>query len=89
MLSWLGIKKANSAGRPFFAGVEKSTVFLILLISLAVLNSVRWILKFLIPTSFFNDPIVSVLPSVIGILSAIVFVFLVERLISDESNPAE
>ncbi len=41
MLSWLGIKKANSAGRPFFAGVEKSTVFLILLISLAVLNSVR------------------------------------------------
>ncbi|WP_410503004.1 hypothetical protein RIF24_07065 [Exiguobacterium acetylicum] len=89
MLAWLGMKKANSAGRPFFAGVEKSMVFLILLISLAILNGVRWVLKFLIPTSFFNDPIVSMLPGVVGVLSAIVFVFLVERLISDESSPSE
>ncbi|WP_214855868.1 MULTISPECIES: hypothetical protein [unclassified Exiguobacterium] len=40
----------------------------------------------LIPTAFFSDPIVSVLPGVLGVLTAVVFVLLVERSLQDKSS---
>lgn len=89
MLTWLGVKADKKAERQFFAGVEKKTIFLVLLLSLAILNGVKWGMTALIPTAFFSDSIVSALPGVFGVLITIVFVLLVERQVSDESNPSE
>ncbi|WP_214857395.1 hypothetical protein [Exiguobacterium sp. s191] len=86
MLTWLGMRTDKKAERQFFAGVEKKTIFLILLLSLAILKGVKWGMTVLIPTAFFSDPIVSVLPGVLGVLTAVVFVLLVERSLQDKSS---
>ncbi|MDQ6466476.1 hypothetical protein RCC94_03200 [Exiguobacterium acetylicum] len=86
MLTWLGVKADKKAERQFFAGVEKKTIFLILLLALAILKGVKWGMTVLIPTAFFSDPIVSVLPGVLGVLTAVVFVLLVERFLQDKSS---
>lgn len=56
MLTWLGMRTDKKAGRQFFTGVEKKTIFLILLLSLAILKGVKWGMTALIPTAFFSDP---------------------------------
>lgn len=86
MLTWLGMRTDKKAGRKFFTGVEKKTIFLILLLSLVILKGVKWGVTALIPTAFFSDPIVSVLPGVLGVLTAVVFVLLVERSLQDKSS---
>ncbi len=86
MLTWLGMRTDKKVGRQFFTGVEKKTIFLILLLSLVILKGVKWGMTALIPTAFFSDPIVSVLPGVLGVLTAVVFVLLVERSLQDKSS---
>jgi len=89
MLTWLGLKNDQNSERQFFAGVEKKTIFLILLLALMILNGVKWVMTELIPTAFFSDSVVSVLPGIVGVLAAIIFVFLIERLMSDASTGSE
>ena len=89
VLTWLGLKNDQKSERQFFAGVKKKTIFLILLLALTILNGVKWVMSELIPTAFFSDPVVSVLPGIVGMLAAIIFVFLFERRMSDESTGSE
>lgn len=42
MVTWLGMKTDKKAERQFFAGVEKKTIFLVLLLSFAILKGVKW-----------------------------------------------
>ena len=85
MLTWLGLKNDQKSERQFFAGVEKKTIFLIVLLAITILNGVKWGMTALIPTAFFSDPIVSVLPGMLGVLTAVVFVLLAERFMQDKS----
>ncbi|UKS57352.1 hypothetical protein [Exiguobacterium acetylicum] len=86
VLTWLGLKNDQKSERQFFAGVKKKTIFLILLLALTILNGVKWVMSELIPTAFFSDPVVSVIPGVLGVLTAVVFVLLMERFMQDKSS---
>lgn len=86
MLSWLGMRKSKKTGRQFFRNVQKRTVTFVLLTSLAALSGVKFLLTYLIPTSYLEDPIVAALPGVVGVLVAMVYVLVIERLFIDEAD---
>lgn len=86
MLSWLGIRNGEKTGRQFFGNVQKRTVTFVLLTSLAALYGVKSLLTYLIPASNLEDPIVAILPGVVGVLVALVYVLVIERLLIDEAD---
>ncbi|MCT4786472.1 hypothetical protein ACFQO8_11900 [Exiguobacterium aestuarii] len=84
MLSWLGITKGEKSGRPFFGGVSKRAVTLVLLSSLILMNGVKWLFLYLIPSAYLKDSIVAVLPGIVGLFVALVYIFVLERLLHDQ-----
>lgn len=86
MLSWLGMTKGEKKGRQFFGSTQKRTVTLVLLTSLMVLFGVNSLLTSLIPVAYLADSIIAVLPGTLGILVALVYVLILERLLEDKAD---
>ena len=89
MLSWLGITntdQTNQTERQFFGNVKKKTKIVILLTALLALYSVKSLFTYLIPVSYMADPIVAVLPGTVGVLVALVYVLVAERLLQDKAD---
>ena len=80
------MRKSKKTGRQFFRNVQKRTVTFVLLTSLAALSGMKSLLTYLIPTSYLEDPIVTALPGVVGVLVAMVYVLVIERLFIDEAD---
>lgn len=85
LLSWLGMTKRGKTGRPFFGDVSKRAVTLVLLSSLMLMYSVKSLLVYLIPTAYLEDAIVAVLPGIVGLLVALVYILVLERLLHDQA----
>ncbi|MGA9466455.1 MAG: hypothetical protein WBV10_02410 [Exiguobacterium marinum] len=85
MLSWLGMTKGEKTGRPFFGDVSKRAVTLVLLSSLMLMYGVKSLLIYLIPTAYLEDRIIAVLPGVLGMLVALVYILVLERLLHDQA----
>lgn len=77
MLNWLGMTKSEKHDRDFFGNVKRRTVQLVLLFGVEALFS------YLIPTAALADPLVAVLPGTLGVLVAVVYVFVLERVLQD------
>ncbi|TCI47945.1 MULTISPECIES: hypothetical protein [unclassified Exiguobacterium] len=88
MLSWLGItkEKEQETGRPFFGNIHKKTITFVLLSSLAILFGVKSLLTYLLPKAALADPLVAVLPGTVGVLVALVYVLVIERLLQDKAE---
>ena len=85
LLSWLGMTKGEKTGRPFFGDVSKRAVTLVLLSSLMLMYGVKSLLVYLIPTAYLEDAIVAVLPGIVGLLVALVYILVLERLLHDQA----
>ncbi|WDH76155.1 hypothetical protein PTI97_01055 [Exiguobacterium marinum] len=85
MLSWLGMTKGEETGQSFFGGVSKRAVTLVLLSSLMLMYGVKSLLIYLIPTAYLEDRIIAVLPGVLGMLVALVYILVLERLLHDQA----
>ena len=85
MLSWLGMTKSGKTGPPFFGDVSKRAVTLVLLSSLMLMSGVKLLLVYLIPTAYLEDDIIAVLPSIVGLLVALVYILVLERLLHDQA----
>ena len=83
LLSWLGMTKGEKTGRPFFGDVSKRAVTLVLLSSLILMYGVKSLLVYLIPTVYLEDAIVAILPGIVGLLVALVYILVLERLLHD------
>ncbi|MBR2679619.1 MAG: hypothetical protein IKG65_14530 [Exiguobacterium sp.] len=70
MLSWLGMTKSGKTGPPFFGDVSKRAVTLVLFSSLILM---------------LEDAIVAVLPGIVGLLVALVYILVLERLLHDQA----
>ncbi|MBR2077465.1 MAG: hypothetical protein IJ878_08870 [Exiguobacterium sp.] len=70
MLSWLGMTKSGKTGPPFFGDVSKRAVTLVLFSSLRLM---------------LEDAIVAVLPGIVGLLVALVYILVLERLLHDQA----
>ena len=86
MLSWLGMTKGEKTGRPFFGDVSKRAVTIVLLSSLMLMYGVKSLLVYLIPTAYLEDAIVAVLPGIVGLLVALVYILVLERLLHDQAE---
>lgn len=86
MLSWLGMTKGERTGRQFFGSTQKRTVSLVLLTSLVVLFGVKSLLTSLIPVAYLADSIIAVLQGTLGLLVALVYVLILERLLEDKAD---
>lgn len=86
MLSWLGITKGEKEGRPFFGNVSKRAVTLVLLTSLILMNVVKSLFLYLIPKIYLDDVIVAVLPGIVGLLVAWVYILVLERILHDQAE---
>ncbi|WP_114164829.1 hypothetical protein [Exiguobacterium sp. TNDT2] len=84
MLSWLGITNGNQTERQFFGNVKKKTKLVILITALLALYGVKSLFTYLIPTSYLADPIVAVLPGIVGVLVSLLYVLVVERLLQEK-----
>ncbi|WP_408584776.1 hypothetical protein [Exiguobacterium chiriqhucha] len=89
MLSWLGITNTDQTERQFFGNVKKKTRIVILLTALLALYGVKSLFTYLIPASYMADPIVAVLPGAVGVLVALVYVLVAERLLQDKADHTE
>ncbi|WP_312048698.1 hypothetical protein [Exiguobacterium profundum] len=85
MLSWLGMTKGEKTGRTFFGDVSKRAVTLVLLSSLMLMSGVKLLLVYLIPTAYLEDDIVAVLPGIVELLVALVYILVLERLLHDQA----
>lgn len=83
MLNWLGMTKSEKHDRDFFGNVKRRTVQLVLLSALMLLFGVEALFSYLIPTAALADPLVAVLPGTLGVLVAVVYVFVLERVFQD------
>ncbi len=85
MLTWLGIRRKTEGPqtRQFFAGASKRTIVATLAGALTILVLVRLVLTELLPEEVLMDPLGSVLPRVIGLLTAVIVVGVVERIVTD------
>lgn len=86
MLSWLGMTQVEKTGRQFFGNMEKRTIIFVLLTSLIVLNGVKSLLTYLIPVAYLADSIIAVLPGTFGVLVALVYVLILERVLQDKAD---
>ncbi|WP_215144101.1 hypothetical protein [Exiguobacterium qingdaonense] len=86
MLSWLGMTKGEETGRQFFGDVSKRAVTLVLLSSLILMYGVKSLLIYLIPTAYMEDAIVAVLPRIVGLFVALVYILVFERLLHDQAD---
>lgn len=85
LLSWLGMTKREEEGRPFFGDVSKRAVTLVLLTSLILMNVVKSLFLYLIPKIYLEDAIIAVLPGIIGLLVALVYILVLERLLHEQA----
>lgn len=85
LLSWLGMTKGEKTGRPFFGDVSKRATTLVLLSSLMLMYGVKSLLIYLIPTAYLEDAVVAVLPGLVGLLVALVYILVLERLLHDQA----
>lgn len=81
MLAWFGITSGNNdePSVDFFKGRSRRFITITLLSSLILFFAVKSILETLIPTNSMADVLVGILPAVIGMLTALLFILLVER----------
>ena len=89
MLSWLGIHKVEKQRRQLFENVQKRTAVIVLLTSLLVSYGIKKLFTYLIPLAYLKDPIVAILPGIIGILIAAIYILILERRLQeklDENN---
>lgn len=86
MLSWLGITNEKETGRKFFGNVHKKTITFVLLSSIVILFGVKSSLTYLLPKAALADPLVAVLPGTVGVLVALVYVLVIERLLLDKTE---
>lgn len=86
MLSWLGITNEKETGRKFFGNVHKKTITFVLLSSIVILFGVKSLLTYLLPKAALADPLVAVLPGTVGVLVALVYVLVIERLLLDKAE---
>ncbi len=86
MLSWLGIHKVEKQRRQFFGNIEKRTTTLVLLTSVLVSYGIKMLFTYLIPFAYLMDPIVSVLPGIIGVLVAVLYVLVLERRLQEKHS---
>ena len=86
MLSWLGIHKIEKQRRQFFRNIEKRTTTLVLLTSLLVSYGIKMLFTYLIPFAYLKDPIVAVLPGIIGVLIAVIYVLVLERRLQEKHS---
>lgn len=84
MLSWLGITNTDQTERQFFGNVKKKTKLVILITALLALYGVKSLFIYLIPASYLADPIVAVLPGIVGVLVSLLYVLVVERLLQEK-----
>lgn len=83
MLNWLGMTNREKKDRDFFGNVKRRTVQLVLLSALLLLFGVEALFSYLIPAAALADPLVAVLPGTVGVLVAVVYVLVLERLLQD------
>jgi len=86
MLSWLGIHKVEKQRHQFFGNIEKRTITLVLLTSVLVSYGIKMLLTYVIPFAYLKDPIVAVLPGIIGVLVAVIYVFVLERRLQEKHD---
>ncbi|KOP29144.1 hypothetical protein ADM98_09570 [Exiguobacterium sp. BMC-KP] len=86
MLSWLGIHKIEKQRRQFFGNIEKRTTTLVLLTSLLVSYGIKMLFTYLIPFAYSKDPIVAILPGIIGVLVAVIYVLVLERRLQEKHS---
>ncbi|MDO4761126.1 MAG: hypothetical protein Q4A31_04320 [Corynebacterium sp.] len=81
MLSWLGMKNTDQPPRAtdFFAGRSSRLKTLTLLSALILFFLITTILSALVPASSMADELVRIFPALIGMLTAALFVMVVER----------
>ncbi|WP_214855019.1 hypothetical protein [Exiguobacterium sp. s166] len=58
---------------------------MILLTALLVLNGVKSLLTYLIPAAYLSDSIIAVLQGTAGVLVALVYVLIFERMLQDKT----
>ena len=85
MFAWFGMRHVKKTDRQFFGNLQKRTVTLILLTALLVLNGVKSLLTYLIPAAYLTDSIIAVLPGTVGVLVALVYVLVLERMLQDKT----
>lgn len=85
MFAWFGMTQVKKTNRQFFRNLQKRTVTLILLTALLVLNGVKSLLTYLIPAAYLSDSIIAVLPGTAGVLVALVYVLIFERMLQDKT----
>lgn len=57
-----------------------------LLFSLILMYVVKSLLVYLIPTVYLEDAIVAVLPGIVGLLVALVYILVLERILHDQAE---
>ena len=85
MFAWFGMTHVKKTDRQFFGNLQKRTVTLILLTALLLLNGVKSLLAYLIPTAYLTDSVIAVLPGTAGVLVALVYVLIFERILQDKT----
>lgn len=84
VLSWLGISKVEKKEGQFFGNIKKRAIAIVLLSSLLVLYGVKILFTYLIPNVYLNDSIISVMPGTLGVLVALVYILVLERILQDK-----
>lgn len=85
MFAWFGMTQVKKTNRQFFGNLQKRTVTSILLTALFVLNGVDSLLTYLIPAAYLTDSIIAVLPGTAGVLVALLYVLVLERMLQDKT----
>lgn len=85
MFAWFGMTQVKKTNRQFFGNLQKRNVTLILLTALLVLNGVKSLFAYLIPAAYLTESTIAVLPGTAGVLVALVYVLVLERILQDKT----
>lgn len=83
MFTWLGIKNAGkrNPNTQFFGLASRRSVTIVLLTSIAVFSIVKLAVAYLMPPGYDEDIFLSVLPSTFGLIVALLYITILERII--------
>ncbi|MDO5097235.1 MAG: hypothetical protein Q4D85_00650 [Corynebacterium sp.] len=81
MLDWFGFKITStfSSKRGFFSAASRRFITITLLSSLILYSVIGTVLRWLLPPELMADDLGAVMPTIIGMLAAIVYIMVIER----------